>query len=125
MHGAAAFGNKLLSENKKHQSEMTMKLLLAKYDNVDIVTVTGKTALHIASNNHNISVVQMLLEAGADINSTCESGKSALHYAAEDDYGADIVAHLDFLLICYPFAVNMFHSIWLMTINNLANPVYS
>ncbi|KAJ4147217.1 hypothetical protein LMH87_001755 [Akanthomyces muscarius] len=42
-----------------------------------------KTAIYLAATSKNLSRVQMLIEAGANINSTCTRGKSVLVYAIE------------------------------------------
>ena len=59
-----------------------------------------RTALHTAAYNGSISAAKVLLEYGADINSTDAKGKSPLHLAVEEGheemiglllkYGADI-----------------------------------
>ena len=45
--------------------------------------VDGKTALHRASVQGHLEVVQALLEAGAEIDVTDKGGNTPLHYSAE------------------------------------------
>jgi ankyrin repeat protein/TPR repeat protein len=54
---------------------------------------TGVTALHVAAFERNFIAVEMLLEAGADINVADSLGRTVLHYAARRDQ-SDIIRHL-------------------------------
>ena len=49
----------------------------------------GETTLHLALYHNQIEIFKTLLEAGADINATCEHGNSVLHYAV---YNGDLEA---------------------------------
>ena len=42
----------------------------------------AKTSLHLASITGDVEVIRALLSAGADVNTTNESGATPLHYAA-------------------------------------------
>jgi hypothetical protein len=75
LHGAAYSGN----------LEVVRKLI--EYDPAHIHTrgTYGATPLHSATDNHrnfNISVVQLLLEHGADINAQANTGRTPLHWAS-------------------------------------------
>ena len=43
----------------------------------------GRTPLHIAAKNGNLTLMKLYLEAGADVNARCEQGRTTLHYAVE------------------------------------------
>lgn len=46
----------------------------------------GRTALHLAAFFGNLKVVELLISAGAAINSTDENGSNSLHFAAENGH---------------------------------------
>ena len=46
----------------------------------------GKTALHLATENHRVSLVKFLLESGADPQAQSDGGWTALHNAADKGY---------------------------------------
>jgi ankyrin repeat protein len=53
------------------------------------VADTGKTALHIAAENGNISTVKLLMNISADVDAQDSNGRTALHLAVE--YGHENV----------------------------------
>lgn len=60
-----------------------MKLLLAKDADVNQISNTSITPLHMAVQSGNKEIIQLLSEAGADLNATDKQGKTALIYAVE------------------------------------------
>ncbi len=53
--------------------------------NVNAVSCTGLTALHLAAKNGHVDMIEMLLKDNANIDVTDEDGWTALHYAANND----------------------------------------
>lgn len=50
---------------------------------MDFKTKNGKTALHIACENGNYDIVQVLVKSGASVDAQTNDGKTALHIASE------------------------------------------
>ena len=61
--------------------------------NVNIVDRNGRTALHLASGNGLTPVVQLLIDAGADLNKEDDGNRTPLHYASLEGY-IEIVQYL-------------------------------
>lgn len=69
-----------LSSLEEEYEQMTMLLLRAGAE-VKAEDMEGQTALHTAAYLGSARVVAMLLAHGADLESKCRGGRSALHYA--------------------------------------------
>ncbi len=58
-----------------------VSLLLSQYNaRVDIVDITGSTALHWAVDNDNLEIAKLLIQFGADTNSYTTNGQPVLFY---------------------------------------------
>jgi ankyrin repeat protein len=57
---------------------------------LDVTNNRGRTPLHLATNNHHVEIVKILLDGGADPRLANDGGWTALHIAAERGY-EDIV----------------------------------
>ena len=55
----------------------------------------GRTALHLAAEQANLSIIEILLEAGLDIDARDEEGQSALHVAVLERREASVKLLLD------------------------------
>ena len=55
----------------------------------------GFTALHMASENSSVSVIPVLVEAGADLNAKTDKGLTALHIACKQGNGKCAQAIID------------------------------
>ena len=72
----------------------TAELLKAKNVDIDAQSTHQQTALIFAAGRGHKGVVEMLLEAGADVAIKDEDGKTAKHYASDAGH-AEIVALLE------------------------------
>ena len=61
---------------------------------VDVMDDLGKRPLHIAANHNHAQVVEVLLRAGADVNSRDKRGGTPLFYAAREDSAEAVIALL-------------------------------
>ena len=60
-----------------------LKLLIAKHSNINVRTSKGRTALHFASVLQRVNEVQILLDAGADVNVVDDSQLTPLTVSVE------------------------------------------
>jgi len=65
--------------------DRSVRALLDSGANVNAVSCTGLTALHLAAKNGHVDMIEMLLKDNANIDVTDEDGWTALHYAANND----------------------------------------
>lgn len=70
-----------------------MLMMMAPYCEASSVTAEQKSALHLAAEYGNISVVRWLLKQGVNIYQEDVSGRTALHYAQNEGH-KEIVAIL-------------------------------
>lgn len=68
-------------------------MVFSKSDNIDDIFQHSQTALMLAVSHGNLDMVQMLIEAGADINIQDDDGSTSLMCAAEHGH-IDIVKYL-------------------------------
>lgn len=73
----------LLDAGPLHKASDLVNLLISQGADVNARTSTNWTPLHLSCKGPNIENVRTLLIHGADPNSICESGKTALHTLAE------------------------------------------
>ncbi len=79
-------------------SQQVEQLLDGKSVDINARFNEGSTALMIAAFNHNIDVVRVLLEAGADVNLQNDFGSTALMEAVLFDFEGDTQVLLEVLL---------------------------
>jgi ankyrin repeat protein len=71
---------------------------VGQIDDVNQSNANGWNAIIIATFNHHTQVVKMLLEKGADINSTNKNGTTVFMYAKTKVFQNDNYPLLDFLI---------------------------
>jgi ankyrin repeat protein len=76
-----------------------VKLLLSRKAAVDAADLEGWTALHHASANGHLEIVEMLLERGANVAASTRSGSKAVHYAVRVRVADDRAPLLERVLV--------------------------
>jgi len=74
-------------------TEEISRFLISKGANVNAVDHDGRTPLFSAIGVADISVVEILLVAGARVSAKCNEGSTPLHYAAERPQGQEFWAY--------------------------------
>ncbi|KAL3853732.1 hypothetical protein ACJMK2_017249, partial [Sinanodonta woodiana] len=91
-------------ENVLHFSATTNHVLMIKYllesctDLLKHTTKIGRTPLHYAASQGDVSLIEALMQAGSDINARDNEGSNVLHLAALNKN----VSTVDYLLKTYP-----------------------
>lgn len=81
---ADSFGNTPLHQSCYNGHSQTVKVMLKNPDiEVDATNDAGETPLYIAVRENNHYIVELLLEAGANVKQSSDSGESLLHLAAK------------------------------------------
>lgn len=83
VNASTRFGDTPLLQAIEHGSEILVRLFLRHDANVNYRKgVNGDNALHHAVRNSHRDIVQILLDAGAEVNSVTRKRRTALHLAA-------------------------------------------
>ena len=98
LHYAAHFGNRKIVEALILSDATRCSLM-----DPDVITVEGYTPLHMASRSGNVEVVQILLDAGSDIEAKDRDGRTPLHSAMLGSIDA-ILMKLDPVRFAWPIA---------------------
>ncbi|CAM0117303.1 ankyrin repeat domain-containing protein [Rhabdochlamydiaceae symbiont of Dictyostelium giganteum] len=64
----------------RHENPLAL-LIMSESEDVDLKNSLGQTSLHLAADLNNLSICQILINAGAEINCQDYSMKTPLHYA--------------------------------------------
>lgn len=72
----------------------SLVMLLSARQAVDARTINGRTPLQYAAMNNRYEAVQLLVNAGADINGGDNEGKTPLMLAFEHEAGSELIAYL-------------------------------
>jgi len=62
-------------------------------DPLTYVDSNGDTLLHIAAQLGDLRTIELLVNAGIDVNKTGDMGSTALHYAKDKDVSSFLLAH--------------------------------
>ena len=79
------FDENALQHATRDAPQQALRTLIDLGAPLDATTSLGKTALHLAAENRNISAAKMLLDAGARPDMQSAAGWTPLHYACEQD----------------------------------------
>jgi ankyrin repeat protein len=74
------------SEGHNFKDGSVPRLLLEHGADINAQSQSGRTPLHVASDNGALEVVCLLLERGADVEAKSNVGKTALQYAADMEH---------------------------------------
>ncbi len=75
----------------KETKEEIKKMIIAGADANLKINYAGDRILHWASSNGGPEMVQLLLDAGADIHAKNQSGDTAMHYALRREYNSSVI----------------------------------
>lgn len=84
----------------KNDPELVKHVVESNRNTINSIDENGRTPLHIAVQNGNLKIVEILIKNGAYVNAKTPEGDSVLHYAIEnfytrwDDVYFDILKHL-------------------------------
>lgn len=70
----------------KNDPELVKRVIESNRNTVNSIDENGRTPLHIAVQNGNLKIVEILITNGADVNAKTPEGDSVLHFAIENFY---------------------------------------